>query len=160
MPGTGRSLLRCWNWARIQHSMWYCGRFLCKSIPLISPFEMQLIFLSQIENVFVPAVGDRDDNDLRQTAPGSFPPEFYLTFLRSPTVKALIGANSTYRECANAPDALFSKTGDVCIPSVDHCWEIALMTKRMRGHYYRNLLLWSTPDSKRSFGYVLFSSVK
>ncbi|KJA22564.1 hypothetical protein HYPSUDRAFT_67027 [Hypholoma sublateritium FD-334 SS-4] len=65
-----------------------------------------------IENVFVPAVGDRDDNDLRQTAPGSFPPEFYLTFLRSASVKALIGANSTYHECANAPDALFSKTGD------------------------------------------------
>jgi hypothetical protein len=50
---------------------------------------------------------------LRQNSSALFPPEFYLNFLRSASVKALIGAKSTYRECANAPFNLFTKTGDV-----------------------------------------------
>ncbi|KAF9479203.1 alpha/beta-hydrolase [Pholiota conissans] len=65
-----------------------------------------------VDNVFVPAVGDRDSDDLRQNSSASFPPEFYVNFLRSASVKAQIGANSTYRECANAPFNLFTKTGD------------------------------------------------
>ncbi|KAH9479646.1 Carboxypeptidase S1 [Psilocybe cubensis] len=67
-----------------------------------------------VENVFSPAVGNRDSDDLRQNAssPNPFPPEFYLNFLKSPTVKAKIGAESTYHECANAPFNLFSTTGD------------------------------------------------
>ena len=46
----------------------------------------------QIDNVFAPAVGNRDSDDLRQTAPGSFPPEFYVTFLRNATITKLIGS--------------------------------------------------------------------
>ncbi|OBZ76469.1 Carboxypeptidase S1 [Grifola frondosa] len=47
-----------------------------------------------IENVFVPAVGDRDSDDLRQNAssPNPFPPEFYVSFLRNPIIVAKIGA--------------------------------------------------------------------
>ncbi|KAF8965392.1 alpha/beta-hydrolase [Flammula alnicola] len=65
-----------------------------------------------IDNVFVPAVGDRDSDDLRQNSSALFPPEFYLDFLRLASIKTQIGAESTYRECANAPFNLFTKTGD------------------------------------------------
>ena len=63
--------------------------------------------------MFVPAVGDRDSDDLRQNSSASFPPEFYVSFLHNATVKQLIGATSTYSECSNAVDNLFDKTGDV-----------------------------------------------
>ncbi|KAJ7590662.1 alpha/beta-hydrolase [Mycena floridula] len=67
-----------------------------------------------VDNVFVPAVGDRDSDDLRQNAssPNPFPPEFYLTFLAQASVKQKIGATSKYSECADAPFELFTKTGD------------------------------------------------
>ncbi|KAK7042570.1 Alpha/Beta hydrolase protein [Favolaschia claudopus] len=65
-----------------------------------------------IENLFIPAVGNRDSDDLRQTSPASFPPEFYLKYLALPDVKAAIGAESNYSECANGPNGLFSRTGD------------------------------------------------
>ncbi|THH14802.1 hypothetical protein EW146_g5581 [Bondarzewia mesenterica] len=67
-----------------------------------------------VDNVFVPAVGDRDSDDLRQKAnsPNPFPPEFYLNFLANETIKARIGATSTYSECADPPFELFDKTGD------------------------------------------------
>lgn len=42
--------------------------------------------------MFVPAIGDRDDNDLRQNASALFPPEFYLDLLANETVKEMIGA--------------------------------------------------------------------
>ncbi|KIJ40385.1 hypothetical protein M422DRAFT_173658 [Sphaerobolus stellatus SS14] len=64
------------------------------------------------QQTFSAVIGDRDDDDLRQTAPGSFPPEFYLTLLKNATIKAKIGATSTYSECPNAPFILFTKTGD------------------------------------------------
>ncbi|EIM84650.1 alpha/beta-hydrolase [Stereum hirsutum FP-91666 SS1] len=65
-----------------------------------------------VENVFVPAFGDRDVDDLRQNSSALFPPEFYLDFLANETIKALIGATSTYGECPDAPDELFERTGD------------------------------------------------
>ncbi|KAL0945855.1 hypothetical protein HGRIS_012138 [Hohenbuehelia grisea] len=65
-----------------------------------------------VENVFVPAVGDRDSDDLRQNSSALFPPEFYVRLLRNSTIKAKIGATSNYAECANAPFNLFTKTGD------------------------------------------------
>ncbi|KAF5309064.1 hypothetical protein D9619_013580 [Psilocybe cf. subviscida] len=65
-----------------------------------------------VNNVFSPAVGDRDSDDLRQNSSALFPSSFYQTLLRSPDIKAAIGANSTYHECANAPFNLFTKTGD------------------------------------------------
>jgi len=64
------------------------------------------------QETFEQIIGNRDDDDLRQTAPGSFPPEFYLNLLKNTTVKAKIGATSTYSECPDAPFELFTKTGD------------------------------------------------
>ena len=76
----------------------------------------------QVDNIFVPAVGDRDSDDLRQSAdsPTPFPPEFYLDFLANATIKAAIGATSTYSECADAPFDLFDRTGDVSPPRASH----------------------------------------
>ncbi|KAF4610985.1 hypothetical protein D9613_006719 [Agrocybe pediades] len=65
-----------------------------------------------VENLFIPAVGDRDSDDLRQNSSASFPPEFYLKLLKSEKIKAKIGAESTYHECANPPFNLFTTTGD------------------------------------------------
>ncbi|THH26769.1 hypothetical protein EUX98_g7412 [Antrodiella citrinella] len=67
-----------------------------------------------VDNIFVPAVGNRDSDDLRQNAssPNPFPPEFYVTFLHNPDIVAKIGAQATYSECANAPGRQFGKTGD------------------------------------------------
>ena len=48
--------------------------------------------------MFVPAVGNRDSDDLRQNSSALFPPEFYLNLLANETVKKLIGAESTYGE--------------------------------------------------------------
>ncbi|KAI0658185.1 alpha/beta-hydrolase [Cubamyces menziesii] len=64
-----------------------------------------------IDNVFVPAVGDRDSDDLRQNAssPNPFPPEFYVKFLRNATIVEKIGAEARYSECSNS---LFGRTGD------------------------------------------------
>ncbi|CDO77361.1 hypothetical protein BN946_scf184787.g10 [Trametes cinnabarina] len=70
--------------------------------------------LPKIENVFVPAVGDRDSDDLRQNAssPNPFPPEFYVKFLRNATILEKIGAQGRYSECSNPVDDQFSRTGD------------------------------------------------
>ncbi|KAI0356751.1 alpha/beta-hydrolase [Trametes cingulata] len=67
-----------------------------------------------IENVFVPAVGDRDSDDLRQNSstPNPFPPEFYVKFLRNATILEKIGAQGRYQECSNAVGNQFSRTGD------------------------------------------------
>ncbi|KAJ7639710.1 alpha/beta-hydrolase [Mycena polygramma] len=65
-----------------------------------------------VDNLFIPGVGDRDSDDLRQNSSALFPPEFYLNYLALPDVKAKIGAESNYSECANAPDRLFGRTGD------------------------------------------------
>ena len=64
--------------------------------------------------MFVPAVGDRDSDDLRQNAstPNPFPPEFYLDFLANQTILQKIGAQAQYSECSNRVDAEFSRTGD------------------------------------------------
>ena len=87
--------------------------------PLLSRSPRALLRAAvQVDNIFVPAVGDRDSDDLRQSAdsPTPFPPEFYLDFLANATIKAAIGATSTYSECADAPFDLFDRTGDVSPP--------------------------------------------
>ncbi|TCD63307.1 hypothetical protein EIP91_005688 [Steccherinum ochraceum] len=65
-----------------------------------------------VENVFVPAVGDRDSDDLRQNSstPNPFPPEFYVQFLRNPDILAKIGAQGRYVECGGGRG--FGATGD------------------------------------------------
>ncbi|KII91592.1 hypothetical protein PLICRDRAFT_38372 [Plicaturopsis crispa FD-325 SS-3] len=65
-----------------------------------------------VDNVFVPAVGDRDSDDLRQNSSALFPSESYVNFLSLNSIKKKIGANSTYGECPDAPFELFEKTGD------------------------------------------------
>ncbi|KAI0089549.1 alpha/beta-hydrolase [Irpex rosettiformis] len=67
-----------------------------------------------IENVFIPAVGDRDSDDLRQNSSALFPPEFYVTLLRNATVLSKIGVDAgvRYTECSNSVGNQFSKTGD------------------------------------------------
>ncbi|KAF5350558.1 hypothetical protein D9756_008576 [Leucocoprinus leucothites] len=65
-----------------------------------------------IENVFVPAVGDRDSDDLRQNSSALFPPEFYVDFLNNPQTRKKIGAEVKYGECPDAPFEKFVRTGD------------------------------------------------
>lgn len=65
-----------------------------------------------VENVFVPAVGNRDDADLRQNSSALFPPEFYVNYLRSPLIQKKIGAEVRYSECADPPFEKFVTTGD------------------------------------------------
>ncbi|KAI0783201.1 alpha/beta-hydrolase [Abortiporus biennis] len=67
-----------------------------------------------VENVFVPAVGDRDSDDLRQNSstPNPFPPEFYVKYLRNPDIMSRIGAQVRYSECPDAPFEQFTRTGD------------------------------------------------
>ncbi len=60
-------------------------------------------------------VGNYDPYDLRQNSTAAFPPEYYVNYLQSPTIKAQIGANTTYQECPNAPYNKFITTGDVHI---------------------------------------------
>ena len=67
----------------------------------------------QVDNVFIPAVGDRDSDDLRQNSSALFPPEYYLNLLADPDIKKRIGATSDYGECPDPPFELFVKTGDV-----------------------------------------------
>jgi carboxypeptidase C (cathepsin A) len=64
------------------------------------------------DHVYVPAVGDRDPNDLRQNSSALFPPEYYVNYLSIPEVVSKIGAETTYEECPDAPYELFLKTGD------------------------------------------------
>ncbi|KAK7680316.1 hypothetical protein QCA50_016556 [Cerrena zonata] len=67
-----------------------------------------------IDELFSPAVGDRDSDDLRQSGSSDtpFPPEFFITFLRNTTILNKIGAQPTIRfqECGGGN--LFSRTGD------------------------------------------------
>ncbi|KAG6826185.1 hypothetical protein H0H92_000810 [Tricholoma furcatifolium] len=65
-----------------------------------------------IDNVFVPAVGNLDSDDLRQNSSALFPPEYYVNYLSLPSVVSAIGAETTYEECPDPPYELFTKTGD------------------------------------------------
>lgn len=50
--------------------------------------------------------------DVRISSTAVDPPETYVNYLSSSTVKAKIGATSTYGECPNAPYNKFASTGD------------------------------------------------
>ena len=87
------------------------------------PLSVSIFFIPDIDeneiiqetNIFGPAVGSRDSDDLRQnsSSPTPFPPEYYLSFLQNATIMQKIGAESPYEECGDAPDRLFGQTGDV-----------------------------------------------
>ncbi|OCK87501.1 carboxypeptidase S1, CPD-S1 [Cenococcum geophilum 1.58] len=55
---------------------------------------------------------DFDVYDIREPSDDPYPPETYVTYLRSSAVVKAIGAKSTYQECPNAPYNKFSTTGD------------------------------------------------
>ncbi|KAJ3569949.1 hypothetical protein NP233_g4713 [Leucocoprinus birnbaumii] len=65
-----------------------------------------------VENVFIPAVGNRDSDDLRQNSSALFPPEFYVDFLNRADTRQKIGAEVRYQECPDAPFEKFVRTGD------------------------------------------------
>ena len=74
---------------------------------------LKTIFSKKVNNVFLPAVGDRDANDLRQNSSALFPPESYVDFLHQADIQKKIGAETLYLECPDAPYNLFVNTGDV-----------------------------------------------
>ena len=63
--------------------------------------------------MFIPAVGDRDSDDLRQNSSALFPSESYVDFLNQVDIQKKIGAQVQYVECPDLPSDLFVKTGDV-----------------------------------------------
>ncbi|KAJ7206486.1 alpha/beta-hydrolase, partial [Mycena pura] len=65
-----------------------------------------------VENLFIPAVGNRDSDDLRQNSSALFPPEFYVNYLGQASVRTAIGAEVAYSECPDPPFELFTRTGD------------------------------------------------
>jgi carboxypeptidase C (cathepsin A) len=66
---------------------------------------------SEIEDVIFDA-GDYDVYDVRAPSNDPNPPETYVNYLSSASVKKAIGATSTYSECPNGPYQKFSQTGD------------------------------------------------
>ena len=68
----------------------------------------------KVENVYLPAIGDRNSEDLRQYSNSStvFPSDIYINFLRQASIQKKIGAGVEYVECSAAID-LFDDTGDV-----------------------------------------------
>lgn len=63
----------------------------------------------QPNNVFTPAIGDRDLYDLRQHSSALFPPEYYTNYLAESSATK-ISAVSVYSECCpNYPYDLFAK---------------------------------------------------
>ncbi|KAI9070306.1 alpha/beta-hydrolase [Trametes sanguinea] len=67
-----------------------------------------------IENVFTPAVGDRDALDLRQngSSPNPFPPEFFIDFLQNATIMEKIGAKAPFVDVSIPVELQFNSTGD------------------------------------------------
>lgn len=78
-----------------------------------------LTSIQQDNNVGGPVIGNLDPYDLRQNSSALFPPEYYVNYLSLPQVVSAIGAESTYQECPDAAENLFTKTGDVCRLVVD-----------------------------------------
>jgi hypothetical protein len=68
--------------------------------------------------MFIPAVGDREPNDLRQKNPADFPSKSYINFLHQANIQKKIGAEVEYVECSQERFNDFNKTGDVhfCLP--------------------------------------------
>lgn len=67
--------------------------------------------LENIENVY-DIVLNRDEYDIRELMPDSFPPEFYVDYLNTPTVQAAIGAFVNFTESSPTVSDAFGLTGD------------------------------------------------
>ncbi|RDX52337.1 alpha/beta-hydrolase [Lentinus brumalis] len=67
-----------------------------------------------LANIQNPAVGYRDEYDLRQNAssPDPFPPTYYVDFLQNTTIMQKIGAQVEYSDCSDAVVHQFNRTGD------------------------------------------------
>ena len=107
-----------------------------------------LIPTRQIKNVYVPAVGNLDPYDLRQNSSALFPPEYYVKYLHLSKVASAIGAETTYRECPNAPYDLFVKTGDVCrfVALNAQCAPELIALNRTHEHGFLSSPSWRTLD--------------
>ena len=105
--------------------------------------------------MFIPAVGDRDPDDLRQNSSALFPSNSYGAFLNQTDIQKKIGAEVPYLECPDASFDLFVKTGDVCFLSAIFIDTIQIeFTKyRMREHGSLSWELSQTPGLKCLFGY-------
>ncbi|KAM0801207.1 putative serine carboxypeptidase [Usnea florida] len=55
---------------------------------------------------------NRDEYDIRELEPDSFPPEFYVAYLNSQTVQSAIGAFQNFTEYSAAVGNAFNTTGD------------------------------------------------
>lgn len=69
----------------------------------------------QNQHIFLPAIQDRDSDDLRQfsNSTNPFPPTYYVSFLHSHSVLDAIGATSAYDACSSDVQAGFNSTGEV-----------------------------------------------
>jgi len=64
-----------------------------------------------VENIY-DIVLNRDEYDVRELMPDSFPPEFYVDYLNTPSVQAAIGAFINYTESSPTVGDAFGTTGD------------------------------------------------
>ncbi|KIL66054.1 hypothetical protein M378DRAFT_161281 [Amanita muscaria Koide BX008] len=64
------------------------------------------------QRIFSLVVQGYDPYDLRQNESALFPSEYYSAYLQNTTTQKLIGANTTYNECANGPYYKILVTGD------------------------------------------------
>ncbi|KAF8989272.1 Alpha/Beta hydrolase protein [Cyathus striatus] len=62
--------------------------------------------------VYRPAVGNRDDEDLRQPSNSSFPPTHYLKYVRSGNVVNTVGTRVRYDQCSDEIRAAFATSGE------------------------------------------------
>lgn len=69
----------------------------------------------QFDNVFDIAVGDMNAEDLRQSDPPNFPPDFYADFLNQDPVRKIIGAEVEFQICRDEMFDRFTTTGDVSL---------------------------------------------
>ena len=85
--------------------------YVIMSIGILTPLFK---IISKVNNLYYPAVGDRDPYDLRQNSSAPFPSESYVDFLQQADIQKKIGAEVQYQECSDPPSNLFVTTGDVC----------------------------------------------
>ncbi|KAL1306466.1 hypothetical protein AAFC00_005164 [Neodothiora populina] len=66
---------------------------------------------SEVENV-LDSFANRDEYDIRELQPDSFPETYYVDYLNQPSVQAAIGAYVNFSESNSAVGSAFGSTGD------------------------------------------------